>query len=158
MGERAKRVPKPKPETLIIDGYNVIFAWDFLKSMAEVSLEGARETLMGVLDNYVAYTKADVTLVFDAYNVDASPGREESRNGYRVIYTAQNETADAYIERLMYALESKYTIRVVTSDRLIQLSAVHAGVLRLSAREFHDEILRVNAEITAFIRKLEAGK
>ncbi len=157
-GAKPDRAPKPKADALIIDGYNVIFAWDFLKSMAEASLEGARETLMGILDNYVAYTKADVTLVFDAYNVERNDGHTETRNGYRVIYTAEDETADAYIERLMHELEAKHNLRVVTSDRLIQLSAVHAGVLRLSAREFHEEILRVSAEITAFIRKLEAEK
>ena len=106
----------------------------------------------------MAYTKTDVTLVFDAYNVERNDGREETRNGYRVIYTAEDETGDAYIERLMHELEPRHNLRVVTSDRLIQLSAVHAGVLRLSAREFHEEILRVNAEITAFIRKLEAEK
>ncbi len=156
--KKQERELREKPEILIIDGYNLIFAWDFLKSMAEASLEGAREMLMNLLDNYVAYTHADVTLVFDAYNVDTAPDREEARNGYRVVYTARHETADAYIERMMHEREKTSAIRVVTSDRLIQLSAVHAGVLRLSAREFHEEILRVGAEITAFIRRLETKK
>lgn len=158
VGPRKEKAAKPKADALIIDGYNVIFAWDFLKSMAEASLDGARDMLLSILDNYVAYTHAAVTVVFDAYNVERGQGHEEVRNGYTVVFTAEDETADTYIERLMHRLEPDHNLRVVTSDRLIQLSAVHAGVLRLSAREFEEEIVRISAEITAFIRKLEAER
>jgi len=147
-----------KKQVMIVDGYNVIFAWEPLKALAAESLEGARETLMDILDNYVSYTQTDLTLVFDAYNVADSTAREYERNGYRVVYTAQNETGDAYIERMMHQLGPDYAVRVVTSDRLIQISAVHSGISRTSAREFEEEIRRINLEITAFIRRLDDGK
>ncbi|MBR6708833.1 MAG: NYN domain-containing protein [Clostridia bacterium] len=147
-----------KKQVMIVDGYNVIFAWEPLKALAAETLEGARETLMDILDNYVAYTHTDLTLVFDAYNVKESVAREYERNGYRVVYTAQNETGDAYIERMMHQLGPDYAVRVVTSDRLIQISAVHSGISRTSAREFEEEIRRINLEITAFIRRLDDGK
>ncbi|MBR7185121.1 MAG: TetM/TetW/TetO/TetS family tetracycline resistance ribosomal protection protein [Clostridia bacterium] len=156
-GAKPAHAPKPKTEALLVDGYNVIFAWDFLKSMAEASLEGARDALIRLLDNYAGFTHSDVTVVFDAYNVEGGAAHEEQRErGCRVVYTAQHETADAYIERFMHEAGASMQFRVVTSDRLIQLSAVHAGVLRLSAREFYAEILRVNAEIGEFIRQLTA--
>ena len=155
----AAKSPRELPqrrEQLLIDGYNVIFAWDFLHELAEESLDAAREALMDILDNYVAYTKADLTLVFDAYNRTDGGGHEEERNGYRVVYTAAHETADTYLERMMHNRTAGVTTRVVTSDRLIQLSAVHAGILRLSAREFHREILSINQEISTFLRRLTA--
>jgi len=94
--------------------------------------------------------------VFDAYNRTEGTGHEEERNGYRVVYTAAHETADTYLERTMHRRDPGVTTRVVTSDRLIQLSAVHAGILRLSAREFEEEILSINREITDFLRRLTA--
>ena len=153
---KAPRELPPRREQLLVDGYNVIFAWEHLRDLAGENLDAAREALMDILDNYVAYTKADLTLVFDAYNRTEGTGHEEERNGYRIVYTAAHETADTYLERMMHRRDHGVTTRVVTSDRLIQLSAVHAGILRLSAREFEEEILSINREITDFLRRLTA--
>ena len=93
-------------------------------------------------------------MVFDAYLVKDGTGSEFTHDGYRVIYTKQDETADAYIEKKMYELGPDYSVRVVTGDRLLQFSAVHSGILRITTKEFEDEITAVGNEITEFIRKL----
>ena len=150
----AKRKPLSTKRMVIIDGYNVIYAWDSLKEIAEFSLEKARETLMDILSNYVAFTKTELTLVFDAYLVKDGTGSDFVHDGYRVVYTKQDQTADAYIERMMHELGPNYHIQVVTGDKLVQYSAVHAGILRLTAKEFEDEVTSVGNEITEFVRKL----
>lgn len=153
--EKKKTTEKPDLRPmLIIDGYNLIFQWEYLSAIAQDSLEHAREVLMDLLGNYAAFTDTAVILVFDAYRVKDAPIREAEHDGIRVVYTAENETGDAYIEKLIYELGASFRIRVVTSDRLIQFSAVNVGVLRMSAREFTEEIQRVNAEITQFLGKL----
>lgn len=154
---------KPKPtatrkKSVIIDGYNLIYAWDDLKELADFSLEKARETLIDILSNYVAYTKTEVILVFDAYLVKTADAREFERDGLRVVYTKQDQTADAFIERLMFELGPNYDIKVVTGDQLIQFSAVRSGILRTTANEFKDELISVGNEITSFIRKLAEEK
>ena len=141
---------------LIVDGYNVIWAWDSLREVAEFSLEKARDALMDLLSSYVAFTKTELTLVFDAYLVKEGVGSDFLHDGYRVVYTKQDQTADAYIERLMHELGPNYQIRLVSGDRLLQLSAVHAGILRMTAKEFEDEVTSVGNEITEFIRNLAA--
>ena len=148
----------PRKKSVIIDGYNLIYAWDDLKELADFSLEKARETLMDILANYVAYTKTEVILVFDAYLVKSSDCREIQKDGFRVVYTKQDQTADAFIERLMFELGPNYDIKVVTGDQLIQFSAVRSGILRTTAREFIDELISVGNEITSFIRKLAEEK
>ncbi len=149
-----ERTAKPVRRVLIIDGYNVIFQWESLRELAKDDLSHARDRLMDLLANYVAFTKTEVTLVFDAYHVPNSQSRSYDRDGYHVVYTSQDETADAFIERKAHELGPSYSVRVVTSDRLIQVSALAAGVARMSAREFEEEILRISAEITEFIQKL----
>lgn len=139
---------------VIVDGYNVIWAWDSLREVAEFSLEKARETLMDILSNYVAFTKTELTLVFDAYLVPDGAGSEILHDGYRIVYTKENQTADAYIERMMHELGPNYNIRMVSGDKLLQFSAVHSGILRVTAAEFEAEVLAVGEEITAFIKKL----
>ncbi|CDC60756.1 small GTP-binding protein domain [Clostridium sp. CAG:448] len=123
--------------------------------MAAEALARARTALTDLLCNYAAFTGADVLLVFDAYRVPMNAGRTEEVDGIRVVYTAEGETADAYLEKYMHLAGPDYTLRLVTSDRLIQFSAVHAGVLRMSAREFLYEIQRIDLEIRARIQKLE---
>lgn len=142
------------PRRMVIDGYNLMFQWDKLSALAEQDLEYARETLMDLISNYVAFTKVELTLVFDAYRVRPNLGKTIPHDGYTVVYTAANETADAYIERLVHKLGPDYRLRVVTSDGLVQVSALHAGVSRMSAREFIAELTRVSEEITAYIRKM----
>ena len=114
----------------------------------------ARETLMDILSNYVGYTKTELTLVFDAYLVKDNTGSEITHDGYRVIYTKEDQTADAYIEKMMHELGPNYNIRMVTGDRLLQFSAVRSGILRVSTNEFIEEVTAIGNAITDFVRKL----
>ncbi len=150
----AKKAPVKIRRMYIIDGYNLIYSWDELKETADFSLEKAREVLMDILSNFVAFTKTEVTLVFDAYLVKDGVGSEITHDGYRVVYTKENQTADAYIEKMMYDLGPDYNVKVVTGDRLVQFSAVHAGISRMTAKEFEEEVRRVGTEITQFARRL----
>ena len=149
---------KPHRRLVIIDGYNVIYAWDNLRTVADFSLEKAREMLMDLLSNYVAYTKNEVVLVFDAYRVKEGVGSDFMHDNYRVVYTKEDQTADAFIEKMMFELGPDYDVRVVTGDRLVQFSAVHAGILRVTAAEFLAEVTLVGNEIEAFIRRLAEQK
>ena len=149
-----KKETAPPGRLLIVDGYNVIYAWASLKELAAFSLEKARHTLMDLLSSYVAYTKTELVLVFDAYLVKDGTGSDFVRDGYRVVFTKEDQTADTFIEILMHELGPNYNIRVVTGDRLVQYSAVHSGVLRMTAKEFEDEVTAIGNEITEFIRRL----
>jgi predicted RNA-binding protein with PIN domain len=153
--KKPKAVKAPK-NLLIVDGYNVIYAWDALKQTADYSLEKAREELMDMLSDYHAFTKTDVLLVFDAYLVKDGAGSEIKHDGYRIVYTKQDQTADAYIEQVMHDLGPDYSIRVVTGDRLLQFSAVSYGISRMTANEFWSEITQISNEINDFVRKLAA--
>ena len=146
--------PKYKKSLYIVDGYNVIFAWEELARTAEHDLDTARRDLLNILSNYQAFTKREMIVVFDAYNVKGDGERKEDVNGLHVVFTKEGELADTYIEKLIYEIGKDYTVRAVTSDGLIQLQAVRSGVLRLSAREFREEILTVDKEIEAFLKKL----
>ena len=149
-----KKEAEPIRRLVIVDGYNLIYSWDALKEIADESLEKARETLMDILSSYVAYTKQELTLVFDAYLVKDGEGSDFMHDGYRVVYTKENQTADTYIEIMMHELGPNYHIKVVTGDRLLQFSAVHAGVSRITAKEFEAEVTAIGREITNFIQKL----
>ncbi len=138
----------------IIDGYNVIFAWDELSAIAQTDLENARRQLCDLLANYQAFTKRDMIVVFDAYNVKGSVERKFDYQGLHVVYTKENELGDTYIEKLVNQIGKDHTVRVVTSDGLIQLQAVRSGVLRMSAREFREEILSVDKEIAEILANL----
>lgn len=143
---------------VIIDGYNLIYSDDDLKTTADYSLEKAREDLMNLLSSYVAYTKNELVLVFDAYLVEDGRGTEFMHDGYKVVFTKENETADTYIEKMMHELGPDYSIRMVTNDRLLQFSAVHSGISRMTAKEFLEELMRIGNEITEFVRKLSECK
>ena len=152
---KQKKNTYAKQESMVIvDGYNLIYGWDDLKELADYSLEKARETLMDILSNYVSYTKQSLTLVFDAYLVNDGVGSDFVHDGYRVVFTKENQTADAFIERMMHELGPNYKIRVVTGDRLVQFAAVHSGISRMTVKEFCDELITVGNEITDFVRKL----
>ena len=143
---------------VIVDGYNLIHSDESLKKTSLFSLEKAREELMDLLSSYVSYTKTELVLVFDAYLVKDGEGSEFMRDGYKVVYTKANQTADAYIERMMRQLGPDYSIRMVTDDRLLQFSAVHSGISRMTAKEFLEELTRIGNEITDFVRKLSESK
>lgn len=155
---RTGKLSEPQKRLLIIDGYNLIYSWDTLKEISDYSLEKARETLMDVISNYVAFTKTELVLVFDAYLVKEGVGSDFTRDGYRVVYTKENQTADAYIEEMMHRLGPNYNVTVVTGDRLLQFSAVHSGVLRMTAKEFLDDVTRVGNQINEFVKRLAETK
>ena len=129
-----------KKETLIVDGYNVIFAWDELKKLAADDLDLARSQLLEYLVNYKAYTHNDIVLIFDAYRVSGGRGEKDEEGGVRVAYTKEGESADMYIESLSHEIGRNEQVRVVTSDSLIRLSALRSGVLRCSSQEFINEL------------------
>lgn len=145
---------KPQKKLVIIDGYNVIFAWDSLKKIAAANLEEARQRLVDILENYTAYTKTEVILVFDAYRVKDGKGSDFVKDGLRIVFTKQDQTADTFMEILMNEMGPNYNIRAVTADRLLQNSAVLSGILRMTPKEFESEITSVGNEITEFVRKL----
>lgn len=143
-----------KQQTLIVDGYNVIFAWDELKTLARDDLDLARTRLMDVLSNYAGFTQRRLILVFDGYRVRGNPGEKGDYNNIHVVYTKEHETADAYIERIANDIGRNESVRVVTSDSLIRISALRSGVLRTSSKEFHAEVEQVAERIEQVIRDL----
>ena len=137
---------------LVVDGFNVIFAWPELAALAETDMEQAREKLMEILANYAAFTRTETVLVFDAYRVRGGRGERFDYHGVRVVYTKENETGDAFIERLLHDIGKNEQVRLVSSDNLVQVSALRSGVLRQSAREFGEEIDRIYGDIEQFLR------
>ncbi|MBQ4576978.1 MAG: NYN domain-containing protein, partial [Firmicutes bacterium] len=113
----------------------------------------ARNALIEILANYQGFQKCEVILVFDAYKVKQNPGSVVKHGGIYVIYTKEAETADAYIEKTTYELGKKHRVRVATSDRLEQMIILGHGAVRVSSREIHDEIERVNIRIASLIQK-----
>ena len=144
-----------RKQYVLVDGYNVIFAWDDLKSLAQDNLESARERLMQILCNYAAFTKNEVILVFDAYKVAGNTGKRFDFHNIHVAYTKERELGDVYIEKLISQIGKNERVRVVTSDGLIQLSAVRFGVLRMSAAEFEREVDAVHAKIGEVLTELK---
>ena len=141
------------PEYLLVDGYNIIFAWDELKDMARDNLDAARKTLCDLLCNYQGYKKCEVILVFDAYKVKGGLGSVEKYHNIHVVYTKEAETADAYIEKATYEIGKKHRVKVATSDGPEQLIILGHGALRLSASNFREEILQVQGQIAGVLGK-----
>lgn len=142
----AQALPNKK-EYIIVDGYNLMFAWEGLAGLAKENFDAARHILTDILCNYRGYTKCELVLVFDGYKVKGNAGEKSDYKGIHLVYTKENETGDMYIEKLVEEVGKNYSVKVVTSDNLIQVSALRAGVLRVPAREFIREIERVNAQI-----------
>lgn len=147
-----------KKEYIIVDGYNLIFAWEGLAALAKENFDAARHILTDILCNYRGYTKCELVLVFDGYKVKGNTGEKSDYNGIHLVYTKENETGDMYIEKLVEEVGKNYSVRVVTSDNLIQVSALRAGVLRVPAREFIKEIERVNDRIKEIIAENSAKR
>ena len=147
-----------KKEYIIVDGYNLIFAWDGLAALAKDNFDAARHILTDILCNYRGYTKCELVLVFDGYKVKGNTGEKSDYNGIHLVYTKENETGDMYIEKLVEEVGKNYSVKVVTSDNLIQVSALRAGVLRVPAREFIKEIERVNDQIKEIIAENSAKR
>ena len=134
-------------EYLLVDGYNIIFAWDELKKIAAENLDAARKQLCELLCNYQGYRKCRVILVFDAYKVKGGLGSVEKYHNITIVYTREAETADAYIERATYEIGRQHRVRVATSDGPEQVIILGHGALRLSASAFHEEMAEVQKQI-----------
>ena len=146
-----KKGAQPKydgEEYLLVDGYNVIFAWDKLKAM---TFDGAREALINILCNFQGYKKCELIVVFDAYKVKGNKREVERVNGISVVYTKEAETADMYIEKTAHKLAKNHRVRVVTSDGMEQLIILGNGALRVSSRAFFDEVKQAEEEIRQII-------
>ena len=150
---KAEYNPVVRKKYIIVDGYNVIFAWDELKRIATDNLEAARDKLADILCNYSAFTKTETVLVFDAYKVQGNTGKRFNYNNIRIVYTKERELGDNYIEKLISDIGKNENVRVVTSDNLIQLSAVRYGVLRVSAKEFEKEVKKIDEHIDELLYK-----
>ena len=137
----------PKESALIVDGYNMIFAWEELAQTAESDLDAARRQLCDALCSYAGFKKCRLVLVFDGYKVKGNPGEKEQFAGIQIVYTKEGQTADAYIEALVDRIGKNYAVRVATSDGLVQLSSLRSGVLRMSARELKEEVEFAKAEM-----------
>ena len=159
MRTEKKREPKPYkgtalpagPEYLLVDGYNIIFAWDKLKAMAEDNLDLARSELINILCNYQGFKRCELIVVFDAYKVKGNRGEVEQIGGISVVYTKEAETADMYIEKATRKLGGKHRVRVATSDRLEQLIILGSGVHRVSASEFLKEVEETEKAIRSYL-------
>ena len=141
------------PEYLLVDGYNIIFAWEELQTVARDSLDAARQLLMDLLSNYQGFRRCEVILVFDAYKVPRSLGEVVKYHNIYVVYTKEAETADAYIEKTTYELGKKHRVRVATSDGAEQLIILGHGALRLSASAFKAEVEQVEGQISAVLAR-----
>ena len=149
---RERRSEASRREYLIVDGYNVIFAWEELKKAAAADIGAAREALWDLLANYRAYRGCETVLIFDGYR-RPGPQAADERGGVRIMYTKQGESADLYIERLVREMRKDYAVSVVSSDAMIQLAALRNGVRRMSSRELQDEIGRAGTEISEIISR-----
>ena len=145
--KKTHRKEEPVPEYLLVDGYNVIFAWDDLKELAKVNIEAARNKLMDILCNYQGFRKCIVILVFDAYKVDGYALEIQKYHNIHVVYTKEAETADQYIEKVVHQIGKKYHVTVVTSDGVEQVVTLGQGGKLISSREFLEEVEIVRKQI-----------
>ena len=144
---------EPAEEYVLVDGYNIIHAWDELREIARDNLDAARHVLMDRLCNYQGYRNCALILVFDAYRVPQGLGAVEKYHNIHIVYTKEAETADQYIERVTYALGKRRRVRVATSDGLEQLIILGHGAQRIPATEFHEELETVEAAIAEILKK-----
>jgi predicted RNA-binding protein with PIN domain len=145
---------EPRRNVLIVDGYNVIFAWDELRTLSQENLDTARQRLLDILCNYSGYLHLETVVVFDAYRVRGHKGETSDYHNLHVVYTREGESGDLYIEKLVGEIGKNDNVRVVTSDSLIQLSVMRSGVLRMSSRELFDDVVRVQKLIDEEIETL----
>ena len=134
------KIRPPKQKYIIVDGYNIIFAWEDLAEQARADLDAARRQLCDALSSFAGFTKCRLVVVFDGYKQKGNPGEKSQFHNIQVVFTREGETADAYIESLADQIGSNYAVRVASSDALVQLSSFRSGVLRMSARELRAEI------------------
>ncbi len=140
----------PKKQYLIVDGYNIIFAWETLAHIAAEDLEAARRMLCDRLSSYAGFCKVETIVVFDGYQVRGNPGEKLRYHNIGVVFTRENETGDRYIESLVAEIGTNHNLRVATSDALVQLGALRSGVLRMSARELLAEIEQAERDMKKY--------
>ena len=143
-------IKTPKQRALIVDGYNIIFAWSDLAELAQEDLEAARNKLCDILSNYAGFKKCYLVLVFDGWKTKGNPGEKSQYHNIQVVYTKEGETGDAYIESLVAQIGHNYAVRVASSDALVQLSSFRTGVLRMSSRELLEEIQAAEKEMSGY--------
>ena len=139
---------------LLVDGYNIIFAWDELHAVADGDINAAREMLINRLSDYQAVRKCRLIVVFDAYKVKGGTGSVEKRHGMHVVYTKEAETADMYIEQASYDLSRKHRVRVATSDGMEQMIILGHGAERISATELQWEVEQAERHIQSVMKRL----
>ncbi len=143
----AEKKSEKRKEYLLVDGYNIIFAWEELRELAEINIDGARGKLMDILSNYQGIKKCTVILVFDAYKLEGFPGEVQRYHNIYVVYTKEAETADQYIEKTAHEIGRKYHVTVATSDGTEQVIIRGQGCSLLSAQELREEVEFVNREL-----------
>lgn len=147
-----------KKEYLLVDGYNIIFAWDNLKKMADYSLEEAREKLISILSNYQGAKGIELIIVFDAHLVKGNRGNIEKRGKTYIVYTKEAETADNYIESITKDLVKDYNVKVATSDRLEQIIIMGKGAIRVSATELKADVRYTAKKVSKKIEEIKPIK
>lgn len=157
-GNHKVTIEAPKPEYMLVDGYNVIYAWEELKELAEMNIDGARDALIDILCNYQGYRGCEMIVVFDAYRRKDNPGNSYEHQNITVVFTKEAETADQYIEKFAHKNGRDYRVTVVTSDGLEQVIIRGQGCNLISSREFKEEVLRLNAETLAELYENEVRK
>jgi small GTP-binding protein len=155
---KQKKTPDGEKEYLLVDGYNIIFAWEDLKELAAANIDGAREKLMDILCNYQGFKKCTLILVFDAYKVKGNPGSVETYHNIHVVYTKEAETADQYIEKTVHEIGRKYRVTVATSDQLEQVIILGQGGQRMSARELLEDVIEVSHQIRETARQKRSSE
>ena len=152
--DRKQRLPEyTGPGYLLVDGYNIIFAWDELKTIAKDNLEAARNELIRIMADYQGSCGNEVIIVFDAYNVRGRKSNVEKLFNVSIVYTGEAETADTYIERVTHDLAKSHRVRVATSDGPEQLIILGNGAMRVSAAELHQRVMNAKADYSDYLKK-----
>ena len=142
-----------KQKYIIVDGYNIIFSWSDLAELARGDIDAARRKLCDELSSFAGFTKCRLVVVFDGWKQKGNPGEKSQFHNIQVVYTKEGQTADAYIEALAAEIGNNYSVRVASSDSLVQISSFRSGVLRMSARELMEEVEAVRKEMGQHFHK-----
>ena len=151
-------IAPPRKNLLVVDGYNLLFAWPELKELAELDIGMARQRLIEILGNYATFKSLELVLVFDGYRARGNPGEKSQSQNIQIVYTKEGQTADGWIEAFAAQIGSNYTARVVTSDSLVQLSIFRSGLLRMSARELRESVENTQGQISALLAELRRSE
>lgn len=157
-GRKRAAASERKEEYLLVDGYNIIFAWEDLHALAELNIDSARDRLMDICSNYQGYAGCTLILVFDAYKVKGNTGSVQKYHNIYVVYTKEAETADQYIEKTVHEIGRKHRVTVATSDRLEQMIIWGDGAARLSAAGFRETMEKAAAQVREHVRRQETAR